>query len=104
MTLPVVLKKWSEGVELPEVTSPEITSPERGSLRYAHAQLEVGVSRPFLGGLIGSDVTRSAKKMERGGGATGSDVIGSHVTPKGVPSGVRKHNRKLVFPALLGVF
>ena len=57
MTLPVVLKKWSEGVELPEVTSPEVTLPERGSLMYAHAQLEVGVSRPFGGVLTGNDAT-----------------------------------------------
>jgi hypothetical protein len=44
------------------------------------------------------------KKIERGGGATGSDVTGSHVTLKGIPSGTCMHNRKLVFPALFRVF
>ena len=61
-------------MELPEVTSPEVTSPERGSLRYAHAQLEVGVSRPFLGGLIGNDATPKGFPYVRAC-ATGSWVL-----------------------------
>ena len=60
---------------------------------------KLGFAALFPGVLTGNDVTRSAKKMERGDGATGS-----HVTPKEVPSGARMRNQKLGSQPFVGCF